>query len=184
MVPLFPSPRLLLRRPDPRLRRFARMSVQSWRVWRFGRGFQPEQSFDCHVHVHFLAFPQRNRRVRCEIEAGLAVFMQERENVFAEIVCPDGWDGIADRIGEFRNSLIGHPDAVAAFVQQSVVMATEKREVSHFYLAAIGPVLDVMCGYVLVRGTTGESAAVVAALRCAANGGRNAAALGIPVTVY
>ena len=54
---------------------FTLISIQPWPVWRLRRRFQPKQSFNRHAHVHFSAFPQRNRRVRCDIESGLAVFM-------------------------------------------------------------------------------------------------------------
>lgn len=55
--------------------------VLAWPCWFLGRRFQPEQSFDRHVHIHFLAFPQRNRRFRSDVEAGLAVFVPERKNI-------------------------------------------------------------------------------------------------------
>jgi len=47
--------------------------VQPCRGWLLGRRFQPEKCLNRHVHIHFLAFPQRNGSLWCNPQAGLPV---------------------------------------------------------------------------------------------------------------
>ena len=53
-----------------------------------GRRFQPEKSLNRHVHIHFLAFPQRNGSLWCNPQAGLPVLAGEGKNVSAETFFP------------------------------------------------------------------------------------------------
>ena len=152
------------------------ISIQLWIGWLLGRRFPPEQSLDRHVHIHFLSFPQRNGSLWCNPQAGFAVLAGEGKNVSAERFFAHLRDRAAGRVGEFRDALVAHLDAVAAFVHQAVVMATEQDEVVHFRFSAVGPVLDMVGVNVLVGSAAGETAAVIAALQGAAYGGRNRAA--------
>jgi len=52
-------------------------------------------------------------------------------------------------------------DGIPAFVDQAVLVATQKHEVLQTRLAAVRPVLDVMGVYEAMLGAAGEAAAVV-----------------------
>ena len=152
------------------------ISIQLWIGWLLGRRFPPEQSLDRHVHIHFLSFPQRNGSLWCNPKAGFAVLAGEGKNVSEERFFAHLRDRAAGRIHEFRDALVAHLDAVAAFVDQAVVMATEEDEIVHFRFSTIGPMLDMVGVNVLVGSAAGKTAAVIAALQSTAYGGRNRAA--------
>src|SRR6056297_3172893 len=61
------------------------------------------------------------------------------------------------------------------------MVSAEQDEIVHLRLAAVGPVNDMVCVYVLVGGAAGKAAALVATLQRAPNRRRDAASLAADV---
>ena len=85
--------------------------------------------------------------------------MPQRKNVSAEIFWPDCGDGIAGRVGEFRDVLLTRPDAVAALVHKAVVMAAELDKILKACFAPVGPVAGVLWRAIIIRYSSVSSVA-------------------------
>jgi hypothetical protein len=92
--------------------------------------------------------------------------------------------------GEYQRAVVGHAQRVAALVQQPVMPAAQLHQVGQLRLAAVRPVLDVVCIHVAMMRAARKAAAAVAKPQGPADRRRHGACLAahrqdlLPVVEY